>query len=81
MNRQYKVKGVTGIHTYIELLSEGEVGFQIRLTSVTEHGVRESCEFMSHELLESCIRTGYLREIEPSETMNPADVKELAATA
>lgn len=81
MNRQFRVKGVTGIETYIELLSEEETGFQIRLTSVTEHSVRESCEFMSHELLESCIRTGYLTEIEPSETMNPTTVKELAATA
>ncbi|MFP4376059.1 MAG: hypothetical protein ACLFP4_03360 [Spirochaetales bacterium] len=81
MNRQYRVKGVTGIETYIELLSEEETGFQIRLTSVTQHGVRESCEFMSHELIESCIRTGYLCEIEPTETMDPAHVKELAATA
>ncbi len=63
MNRQYKVKGVTGVETIIELLAEHQGGYEVRLTSISEHGTRESCEFISEELLESCIRTGYVTEI------------------
>ena len=67
MNRQYRVKGIAGIETYIELLTEVEGGYESRLTSVSEHGVRESCEFISHELLDSCLRTGYLTEVTADE--------------
>lgn len=63
MNRQFRVKGVTGIETYIQILAESDGGYEVRISSVTEHGTRESCEFISDELLESCIRTGYLKEI------------------
>ncbi len=67
MNRQYRVKGIAGIETYIELLTETEGGYESRLTSISEHGIRESCEFISHELLESCLRTGYLTEVTADE--------------
>lgn len=63
MNRQFRVKGVTGIETYIEILAESDGGYEVRISSVTEHGTRESCEFISDDLLESCIRTGYLIEV------------------
>jgi hypothetical protein len=58
------VKGISGIETFIELLAEVPGGYDARITSIAEYGVRESCEFISSELLESCIRTGYLSEIE-----------------
>lgn len=67
MNRRYKVKGISGIETYIELLTTAPGGFEARITSVTEYGVRESCEFISTELLESCTRTGYLSEVSAEE--------------
>jgi hypothetical protein len=63
MNRRYRVKGISGIETYIELLTTAPGGFEARITSSTEYGVRESCEFISTELLESCVRTGYLSEV------------------
>lgn len=64
MNRQYRVKGISGIETRIELLAEVHGGYNARITSVSEHGVRESCEFISTELLDSCVRTGYLCPVE-----------------
>lgn len=64
MNRRYRVKGMSGIETHIELLSEVPGGFEARITSFAEHGVRESCEYISTDLLESCIRTGYLSPVE-----------------
>jgi hypothetical protein len=60
MNRQYRVRGIEGIETHIEILSEVAGGFETHITSITETGIRESYEFMSDELMESCVRTGYL---------------------
>jgi hypothetical protein len=62
MNRQFRVKGIPGVETTIELLAETDGGFEARITSTSEHGIRESCEFISDELLGSCLRTGYLIE-------------------
>ena len=63
MNRQFRVKGISGIETHIELLAETAGGFEARITSTGEYGVRESCEYISDDLLESCLRTGYLIEL------------------
>ncbi|MFW5738114.1 MAG: hypothetical protein ACOCYX_04320 [Spirochaetota bacterium] len=64
MNRRFRVKGISGIETYIELLNEAPGGYEARITSISEHGVRESCEYISDDLLNSCIRTGYLSLVE-----------------
>jgi hypothetical protein len=72
MNRQYRVKGISGIETRIEILAEAAGGYEARITSTSEHGIRESCEFIGDELLESCIRTGYLTEIEEPATKEAA---------
>jgi hypothetical protein len=62
MHRQFRVNGIQGIETHIEILNEVSGGFETRITSINTTGIRESIEFMSDELLESCIRTGYLEE-------------------
>ena len=72
MNRRYRVKGMSGVETHIELLADAPGGYDARITSYSENGVRESCEYISAELLESCIRTGYLapvREAAPREAV------------
>ena len=60
MNRQFRVNGIEGIETHIEVLGEVTGGFDTHITSITPTGLRESFEFMSDELVESCVRTGYL---------------------
>ena len=60
MNRQFKVMGIEGVDTRIEILNEVSSGYETRVTSTTATGVRESFEIISDELLESCVRTGYL---------------------
>ena len=72
MNRRYKVKGISGIETYIELLATAPGGYEARITSVTEYGVRESCEFISTELLDSCVRTGYLSAVSEADVPQAA---------
>ena len=60
MNRQFLVNGIEGIETRIEILDEVEGGYETRVTSISATGIRKSFEIISDELLESCVRTGYL---------------------
>lgn len=64
MNRQFRVKGIEGVETHIEILNEAEGGYETRVTSTTATGIRESFEFITDELLESCLRTEYLEPVE-----------------
>jgi hypothetical protein len=69
MQRQFRVNGIAGIETHIEILEEVVGGFETRVTSINRTGIRESREFMSEDLLNSCISTGYLTpESAPSST-------------
>ena len=62
MNREFSVHGIEGIETCIELLNEVRGGHEVRVTSTSSTGIRQSFEFISDELLESCVRTGFLVE-------------------
>ena len=64
MNRRFRVRGISGVETYIELLAEVPGGYDARIISIAEHNVRESCEYVTCDLLDSCIRTGYLAPVE-----------------
>ncbi|MFP4011851.1 MAG: hypothetical protein ACLFUM_09125 [Spirochaetaceae bacterium] len=60
--KQYRVKGMTGVDTYIEILREEREGYRILIRSCSDATVRESEEFISFHLFDACIRTGYLYE-------------------
>lgn len=60
MNRHYRVNGIEGVETRIELLGETDGGYDTRITSTSATGVWESYEFINEDLLDSCVRTGYL---------------------
>lgn len=49
------------METYLEVLSEDQNGFHLRITSTGIHGMRESFEYISKELFDVCLRTGYIR--------------------
>ena len=59
-----RVRGIQGIETLIEILSEVDGGYDARVTSTTVTGTRESFEFIGDDLLESCVKTGYLEAIQ-----------------
>ena len=59
--RRFRVRGVEGLETYLEVLSEDQNGFHLRITSTGIHGMRESFEYISKELFDVCLRTGYIR--------------------
>jgi hypothetical protein len=60
--RRYKVKGIAGVETYLEVLREETEGYRILIRTVSEDGVKESEEFISFHLFDACVRTGYLTE-------------------
>ena len=61
--RQYKVKGIAGVETYLEVTREDTEGYRILIRTYTDHGsVKESEEFISFHLFDACVRTGYLTE-------------------
>ena len=64
MNRRFRVRGISGVETYIELLGEVPGGYDTRIVSIAEHTIRESCEYITCDLLDSCVRTGYLTPVE-----------------
>jgi hypothetical protein len=57
---RYKVKGIDGVETYIRVLADHGDGYDILITSITDGRVKESSEFIGRELLEACMRTGYI---------------------
>ncbi len=60
--RTFKVKGAEGLETTIEVIGTRSDGYDIVIRSESHFGVRESTDFISYDLLESCLRTGYLIE-------------------
>jgi len=61
--KQYRVKGIAGVETYLEVLREETEGYRILIRTYTDHdAVRESEEFISFHLFDACVRTGYLTE-------------------
>jgi|GEM_PF-712683 len=62
IHRNYRVKGIAGVETYLQLIGENGEGYDIRITSIGPTSVKESQEFISHNLFDACVRTGYLTE-------------------
>ena len=63
---RYRVKGIQGLDTVLEIAESHAEGYRIRITSVTGESVKTSEEFITRHLLETCIRTGYLQPaVEP----------------
>jgi hypothetical protein len=61
--KQYKVKGIAGVETYLEVMREETEGYRILIrTYADDHSIKESEEFISFHLFDACLRTGYLTE-------------------
>ncbi len=61
---QYKVKEGSGVDTYLEIVKEYEDGFDVLIISVCDNYKKETTEYMSRKLLETCLRTGYLQKLD-----------------
>jgi hypothetical protein len=62
MSKTYRVKGREGLETYIEVLKERGNGYDVRITTIREYSTTQTDEHVSTDLLDSCLRTGYIEE-------------------
>ncbi len=66
--KSYSLKSLGNKNDYMTIVRETEDGFVIRIVRDLDGYNEVTTDFLSRELFESCVRTGYLTEIEePSE--------------
>jgi DNA-directed RNA polymerase subunit L len=58
---QYKIKSPANQASYLEILTEDSGGINVLITREYENCLTQKEEFMSRDLFESCLRTGYLQ--------------------
>ena len=63
VGKEYKVHGSHGIEKTMFISAELEGAFKIHMVTRSPYGVMESDEILTRELFESCLRTGFIREI------------------
>ena len=61
--KSYSLKSLVNKNDYMTILCEEENGFIIRIVRDQDGYEDVETDFLSRELFESCIRTGYLTEI------------------
>jgi len=60
---EYKVRD-GGIETYVEIVNEDENGYDVRIITIRDGYKKEVTEYLSNELFNACLRTGYLQKVE-----------------
>jgi hypothetical protein len=61
--KRYNVKSRPGITEFVEILSETEEGYRIRLTKIQDGEEKIQEEFINHHLFDICVNTGFLFEL------------------
>ncbi|MBU0934796.1 MAG: hypothetical protein KKI09_03300 [Spirochaetes bacterium] len=61
--KQFAIKSTDSSPSIMELLNEIENGFVVRIVRQREDWEDVSEEFITRELFETCVRTGYLAEL------------------
>lgn len=61
--KSFVIKSATDAPSILELVNEIENGFVVRIVRHREDWDDVSEEFMTHELFETCMRTGYIAEL------------------
>lgn len=62
--KHYYIKSNPGAENCLSILGETDEGYMVRIYHDLDGYEKISDEFMSAELFESCVRTGYLSQIE-----------------
>ena len=57
---QYRIKGSADSYSMMEIIKEKSDGYDICITREYENYSEQSSTFMSRELFDSCLRTGYI---------------------
>lgn len=61
--RTYTIRSTDRAPSMLELVSEIEDGYVVRIVRHREDWDDVSEEFMTHELFDTCVRTGYIHEL------------------
>jgi len=61
--KTFAIKGAEGASSVLELVNEIENGYLVRIVRQREDWEDVSEEFMTRELFDTCVRTGYLAEL------------------
>ncbi len=61
--KDYRIQGNEDFTTYVSLVEEFEDSYKVIIKKVGNSSTREKTEMLSKHLLELCIRTGYLSEV------------------
>lgn len=62
--KNYFIRTVTGSADYLSVLGENDEGFLVRIYRDQDGYEKVIDDFMSRSLFESCVRTGYITEME-----------------
>lgn len=69
---QYRIKGMGSSSSYMEIVQEQAAGFDVLITREYENCLKQTSDFMSRELFETCLRTGYLTAVEAGSSRKTA---------
>lgn len=61
--KTFAIKSTERAPSVLELINENENGYVVRIVRRHEGWEDVSEEFMTHELFETCMRTGYIAEM------------------
>ena len=61
--KRYCIKSRPGRSEYLEILTESDDGYNIRLTKISDGDERSREEFIDRHLFDICVKTGYLFEL------------------
>ncbi len=65
--KDYRIQGDENYTTYVSLLEEFDDSYKVVIKKVGESSTKEKTEMLSKHLLELCIRTGYMSEVNTSQ--------------
>ena len=70
--KRYCIKSRPGKSEYLEVLSETDEGFNIRLTKICDGDRKIREDFIKRDLFDICLKTGYLSELTAAEINSSA---------
>ena len=72
--KTFSVRGSHGIEKSMSVYAEDGSTLMIRMVTKSPYGILESDETLTRELFESCLRTGFIREIPAAESLRTLTV-------
>ena len=70
--KRYCIKSRPGRSEYMDILSETDEGYSIRLTKICDGDERIREDFIDRHLFDICVKTGYLSELAAEFTFSAA---------